>query len=75
MFPVCFRVRRTFCLQALLQRFFLYAEQHSVSLPERAPFSLQYETTIPRASGLAGSSAIVAAALDCLLDYYSIRGK
>ena len=65
-------MRRT---QALLRRFFHYIGQHSLSLPKRAPFTLQYETTIPRASGLAGSSAIVGAALECLLDYYDMRGK
>ena len=62
-------------MQALLQRFVQYTEEHDVSLPQRDPFCLQYDTNIPRASGLAGSSAIVGAALECLLDYYDIRGK
>lgn len=70
-----FACRAPSFMQALLQRFFKYADQHSLSLPERRPFTLKYDTTIPRASGLAGSSAIMGAALECLLDYYDMRGK
>ena len=34
------------------------------------PFSVRYETNIPRGVGLAGSSAIVVATLKCLIDYF-----
>ena len=33
-------------------------------------FSIRYETNIPRGVGLAGSSAIVVATLQCLMEYY-----
>lgn len=35
-------------------------------------FTLSYDTTIPRQAGLSGSSAIVWAALQCLLEFYEI---
>lgn len=37
---------------------------------DREPFSIRYESTIPRGVGLAGSSAIVVATLKCLAAYY-----
>ncbi|KAL9666729.1 hypothetical protein QQ045_001067 [Rhodiola kirilowii] len=36
-------------------------------------FKLSYDTNIPRQTGLSGSSAIVCAALNCLLDLYNVR--
>lgn len=36
-------------------------------------FSLSYRTTIPRCSGLAGSSAIVTACFKCLLRHYRVE--
>ncbi|KAJ6423969.1 hypothetical protein OIU84_024863 [Salix udensis] len=36
-------------------------------------FTLSYDTNIPRQTGLSGSSAIVCAALNCLLDFYRVR--
>lgn len=36
-------------------------------------FKLSYSTTIPRHSGLAGSSAIVTALLNCLLQWYGVE--
>ena len=38
-------------------------------------FKMSYETNIPRQSGLSGSSAIVCAALSCLLDFYGIADR
>ena len=35
-------------------------------------FSIRYETNIPRQVGLAGSSAIIVATLDALLDFYQL---
>jgi glucuronokinase len=37
---------------------------------DREPFSIRYESNIPRGVGLAGSSAIVVATLKCLAAYY-----
>ena len=38
-------------------------------------FTLSYETNIPRQSGLAGSSAIVCAALSCLYSFYDVGDR
>ena len=35
-------------------------------------FEISYETNIPRQAGLSGSSAIVTAALKCILEYYGV---
>ncbi|KAL2643109.1 hypothetical protein R1flu_010696 [Riccia fluitans] len=45
-----------------------------ISLHDRG-FTLSYDTNIPRQSGLSGSSAIVWAALKCLLEYYEIPNE
>jgi glucuronokinase len=37
------------------------------------PFSVRYDTNIPRGVGLSGSSAIVVATLRCLMEFYDIR--
>ncbi|OAE25094.1 hypothetical protein AXG93_3217s1100 [Marchantia polymorpha subsp. ruderalis] len=44
------------------------------SLHDRG-FTLSYDTNIPRQTGLSGSSAIVWAALKCLLEYFDIPTK
>ena len=44
-------------------------------LPVRGNFTLTYETSIPRQAGLSGSSAIVCAALNCLLDFYDVADQ
>ena len=62
------------CAQATLVAFWRHCQENGLHLPQCRPFSLRYDTTIPRASGLAGSSAIVIAALGCLMDYYGVRG-
>ena len=46
-----------------------------MALPQRGNFTLAYETSIPRQAGLSGSSAIVCAALNCLLDFYGIANR
>ena len=46
---------------------------HSQDIPLHARgFELSYDTTVPRQVGLAGSSALVAAAFKCLEKWYSI---
>ncbi|CAI7902148.1 unnamed protein product [Closterium sp. NIES-53] len=46
-----------------------YCQQHGVDLPQHAAFTLSYSTNIPRQVGLSGSSAIITAALSCLLHH------
>ena len=43
--------------------------------PQLGNFTLAYETSIPRQAGLSGSSAIVCAALNCLLDFYGVASQ
>jgi hypothetical protein len=58
-------------LQATCKRFWEFCTQRGVDLPPAA-FTMSYETCIPRQAGLSGSSAIVCAALSCLLDFYGV---
>ncbi|MDP6555903.1 MAG: hypothetical protein QGG71_14635 [Pirellulaceae bacterium] len=59
-------------VKATIKRFAEYCREHGYVLHDR-PFSVRYETTIPRGVGLSGSSAIVVATLRCLLEYYSME--
>ncbi|KMZ57944.1 Galactokinase [Zostera marina] len=59
-------------LMALCKEFFEYCSNNKIELHDQN-FTLSYETNIPRQTGLSGSSAIVCAALNCLLDFYKVR--
>ncbi|KAI3409212.1 uncharacterized protein J3R85_019661, partial [Psidium guajava] len=59
-------------LMALCKVFHSYCKNNNIDL-HRGNFTLSYETNIPRQTGLSGSSAIVCAALNCLLDFYNVR--
>jgi len=58
-------------LQAACKRFFEYCAAHGVALPKRN-FTLSYETNVPRQVGLAGSSAIVTAAIKAMIAFFSL---
>ena len=58
-------------LQAACKRFHEYCMDRGVALPKRN-FTLSYETNIPRQVGLAGSSAIVTAAMRALMSFYDL---
>lgn len=59
-------------LVAICKIFHNHCKEHNISLHE-GNFTLSYDTNIPRQTGLSGSSAIVCAALSCLLDFYNVR--
>lgn len=59
-------------LMAICKIFHNYCKENNISLRE-GNFKLSYDTNIPRQTGLSGSSAIVCAALSCLLDFYQVR--
>lgn len=59
-------------LMAICNVFYKYCSEKNIKLNE-GNFTLSYETNIPRQTGLSGSSAIVCAALNCLLDFYKVR--
>jgi len=58
-------------IKATIRGFVEYCDQNGIVLPSRN-FSIRYRTTIPRHVGLAGSSALVTAALRCLMEYYEV---
>ncbi|XP_010496286.1 PREDICTED: glucuronokinase 1-like [Camelina sativa] len=59
-------------LMAICKIFRNYCKDNAIQL-HQGNFSLSYDTNIPRQTGLSGSSAIVSAALNCLLDFYNVR--
>ncbi|QDU96851.1 mevalonate kinase family protein [Lignipirellula cremea] len=58
-------------IKAAIHRFVEYCRQQETPLHDRK-FSIRYRTNIPRAVGLAGSSAIVVATLRGLLAFYQV---
>lgn len=59
-------------LVATCKMFLKYCQDHKITLHGHN-FTLSYDTNIPRQAGLSGSSAIVCASLNCLLDFYAVR--
>lgn len=59
-------------LMAICKVFYNHCKCNDINL-HKQNFKLSYDTTIPRQTGLSGSSAIVCAALNCLLDFYNVR--
>ncbi|KAL1812270.1 hypothetical protein DCAR_0624479 [Daucus carota subsp. sativus] len=59
-------------LMAICKIFNNYCRDNKIDLHDRN-FTLSYDTNIPRQTGLSGSSAIVCAALSCLLDFYKVK--
>jgi glucuronokinase len=58
-------------VKATLKRFADWCEERSVHLDR--PFSIRYESTIPRGVGLGGSSAIVTAVLRGLIEFHEVQ--
>ncbi len=64
---------QAFCmLQAACLVFWRACKEQGLEHLLSKNFTLSYETSIPRQAGLSGSSAIVCAALTCLLDFYGL---
>ena len=59
-------------LKAAARRFFIYCRENGISLPERN-FTIRYDSNIPNRLGLAGSSAIITAALRAMCRFYEIK--
>ncbi|KAL2335756.1 hypothetical protein Fmac_016969 [Flemingia macrophylla] len=59
-------------LMAICKVFYAHCTQNNIHL-RQSNFTLSYDTNIPRQAGLSGSSGIVCAALNCLLDFYHVR--
>ncbi|XP_061537169.1 glucuronokinase with putative uridyl pyrophosphorylase isoform X5 [Phycodurus eques] len=58
-------------LQATCKKFYQFCCKHGIALTKKN-FTLKYDTNIPRQVGLAGSSAIVSAALKCLMTFFHL---
>jgi len=58
-------------LQATCKKFYQYCSKHGIALAKRN-FTLKYDTNVPRQVGLAGSSAIVTATLQCLMHFFNL---
>ena len=58
-------------LQATCKRFYEHCSQAGIALARRN-FTLRYNTNVPRQVGLAGSSAIITATLQCLMGFYGL---
>ncbi len=59
-------------LKATVKRFYDFCRLHSITLDERN-FTIRYRTDIPNRLGMAGSSAIITAALRGLTQFFGIQ--
>ncbi len=59
-------------LKAAARRFFVYCRESDIILPERN-FTIRYDSDIPNRLGLAGSSAIITAALRAMCLFYDVK--
>ena len=59
-------------LKAAARKFYLYCKSQGIKLPERN-FTIRYESDIPNRLGLAGSSAIITAAMRAIFEYYELQ--
>eukprot|EP00967_Tisochrysis_lutea_P009459 scaffold11157_cov17-Tisochrysis_lutea.AAC.2 len=60
-------------MQATCKKFFDYCRSHELlERIEGKQFSLSYDTHIPRQLGLSGSSALIYAAVQALIEYYGV---
>lgn len=58
-------------LKAAIRRFFIYCRDNSLSLDSKN-FRISYRSNIPHRVGLAGSSAIITACMQALLQFYRV---
>lgn len=59
-------------IKAAIKVLHRYCREHNIEIPERN-FTLSYQSDIPGRLGLAGSSAIIAAAMNAMLQFYGIE--
>lgn len=58
-------------IHATCKYFYDYCQKHQLSIDNRS-FTVRYDTNIPRQVGLGGSSAIIAALLKALMEFYDL---
>ena len=59
-------------VKAAIKKFVEYCDRRGHKLHDRN-FAVRFDTNIPRQVGLAGSSALIAATLRCLMEFYNVR--
>ena len=59
-------------LKAAARKFYIHCREHGIELPRRN-FSIRYESSIPNRLGLAGSSAIISAAMRAMFSFYELK--
>lgn len=59
-------------IKATIKRFYEYCKENNIKTHNKN-FSIRYFSSIPRQVGLAGSSAIITAAMKGLLDFYNVK--
>lgn len=60
-------------LKAAIKRFADYCAAAGIGMDDRRNFTLRYESNIPHMVGLAGSSAIITAAMRAMMAFYGVR--
>ncbi len=58
-------------LKAAARKFYIYCNERGITIPKRN-FTIRYESDIPNRLGLAGSSAIITAAMRAIFKYYEL---
>ncbi|GAB4378739.1 MAG: hypothetical protein Kow0042_27420 [Calditrichia bacterium] len=59
-------------IKAAIKKFFEYCRDRKIPFPKKN-FTIRYHSSIPRQVGLAGSSAIVTAAMRALMKFYQVE--
>ena len=59
-------------IKAVIKRFCEYCELNDIKLADKN-FTISYKTSIPRQVGMAGSSAIITAAIKALMKFYDVH--
>ncbi|HDP34514.1 MAG TPA: GHMP kinase, partial [Candidatus Hydrogenedentes bacterium] len=59
-------------MKGAVRKFYDYCMSQHIPLPDRN-FSIRYRSTIPRRLGLAGSSALVTATINALMEFYEVE--
>lgn len=59
-------------LKAASRTFFIFCQEHGITL-EKKNFTIRYQSNIPNRLGLAGSSAIITAAIRALSQFYGVE--
>jgi glucuronokinase len=59
-------------IKAAIKKFFEYCNNNSIQI-ENKNFTIRYRSNIPRQVGLAGSSAIITAAMKALIRFYNVK--